>query len=424
MNPWIYAVLAAAVLAQLALIFHHRPVIAVATVSLVGIASYWLPESFRISIGSTELYPADCVALAVLAATAFGLVTRRCSTSHGRVWCVLLLLLAVAVARGLLVFGAEETGNAVRGYVQFFAATLFFSAVPWKSDIMRALYWCWGIAAGVTLGVALTFWLGNGFGDFALEERALTSGPALVLAQATVMAVASDRSAVLSRFLAPVGLFSLLLIQQRTVWLVVAVSLGAIAALRFGSDAGVRRARLVIAAGVAALALLVIAGPTGLSRSLDRAVNEPMGQESTLAWRLDGWQLLVTRRADVPVFDLLAGDPAGTGFERRMGNTVTEVSPHNYYVAVLNSFGVIGLAVFVLGYLGIIKRLTRLHRRAGAEANDAAVLLVLVLGQLTYFLGYGTSIEQGVFTGLAGALAWARLRRATPQEHREPAFSH
>ena len=424
MSTWMYAVVAAAVLTQFAVIFHHRPVLALATVSLVGIATYWLPASFRLSIGSIELYPADCVALALLVATTFGVVTRRCSTPPARVWCVLLALLALAVARGVPVFGMNETGNAVRGYFQFFAVTVFFSTSAWKSDLMRALYWCWGIAAGVVLGVALASWLGNGFGGFAVEERVLTSGPALVLAQATVMAVASDRSAVLTRCLAPVGLFSLLLIQQRTVWVVVAVSLTVIAVLRFGSDAGVRRARLVIAGGVAALALLLVAGPAGLSRSLDRAVKEPMGEQSTFAWRLDGWQLLVARRADVPPFDLLAGDPAGTGFERRIGDAVTEVSAHNYYVAVLNSFGIIGLAALVLGYLEIIRRLTRLHRRARPEANDAAVLVVLVLGQLTYFLGYGTSIEQGVFTGLAGALAWSRLTQPTPQEDREPALSH
>lgn len=413
MSALFWLVLVLAVVAQVSVLFYVRPALALGVAFTVGVASSFLPPSSGMSVASITVTPADVVTLALLGAVAIAMATGRFSAPPTRMWWVLVALASLAALRGIPLHGIQESGNAVRSYLQFFSVALFFASITDVPSLVGVMERWWVVASWALVGLAVVFWFHNGFAPPA-EARALSSPAALVLAQATTMGLVRERTASLARFLLPAaGLLTLVLVQQRTVWVVTVVSLAAIASRRtWLLGASVRRARLLLGVAVVGLALLVVAGPSDLGQSLDTAVREPVGEDSTFAWRLDGWRQLLGRRLSVPAVDLVVGDPAGTGFERRIGTTVTEVSAHNYYVAVLTSLGLAGLVALILGYKTLVTRLSAITRHTGRHVDEATMLWVLVLGQLTYFIGYQTTLEQGIIAGLASGMAW----HGRPQE--------
>ena len=409
---WLVVILA--VMAQISLLLHVRPDLALAVTVFVGVGASFLPQSFGVSVGSITISPSDGLAVALLVAVAIGLATRRFNAPPARLWWFLLALVALAALRGAPDFGLEEVGNAVRSHLHFFAVGLFFASMPASTRLAETMHRCWALASWALIGTAVVVWFDHGF-EGGMEERALSSAAALIVAQATIMSIARERTTRLTRFLPAAGLITLLLVQQRTVWAATVASFAAVA-IRNAShhDGNVRRARLFLGAAVVAVALLVAGGPPEVGRSIDQAVREPAGEDSTLAWRVEGWRQLLVRRSSVPAVDLVVGDPAGTGFQRRVGDSVTEVSAHNYYVAVLTTLGLVGLAALLLGYAAVLRRLGVLARARAPVSNDAAVLWMLVVGQLTYFIGYQASMEQGIIAGLAGAAVWSTHAEQQP----------
>jgi O-antigen ligase len=116
---------------------------------------------------------------------------------------------------------------------------------------------------------------------------------------------------------------------------------------------------------------------------------------SSLAWRLDKWKMLVPEWERSPVFGRGLGTTV-TG-RRVPGNQFAGESPHNEYVRYLVETGIVGLAILLWAIAILIRRLVRKRRIPGAlgagTRNAATLALVIVIGCLVNSLAESTLLN-------------------------------
>jgi hypothetical protein len=194
------------------------------------------------------------------------------------------------------------------------------------------------------------------------------------------------------RLLALSLLLIVILLQHRTVWVVVAAMAVAGWALR---PARPGQRILSGAFGVTALGLAALAFYVGafgnVGGTLAASAEEARSTHSTLTWRVMGWQDLLDKPRSV--VEWLIGTPFGAGYERYVNGTLVEFSPHDYYLHVGMRLGVMGLALLVAAYTLIWWRLPR-------DSPSSLPLRVLIVGQLVFFVAYPAFLDQGVLLGL------------------------
>lgn len=203
---------------------------------------------------------------------------------------------------------------------------------------------------------------------------------------------------------------SLVVLQQRTVWIATAIAgvyLGFLA-LRAGG-----RARLAAALG-AALAFVVVAAGflTGaVQRSVVAVSAENITQsDNTLTWRFDGWKDLLTK--NFGTVQAVIGEPFGSGYSRTVNGVNVTVSPHSHYVEMFLRFGVIGSVAFVVltvfAWRAAPAAAIRLNLDTGAIR---AVLVALVVAGVTY----RWDIMQGLVLGTILGAAAPSTQVAAPE---------
>jgi O-antigen ligase len=116
---------------------------------------------------------------------------------------------------------------------------------------------------------------------------------------------------------------------------------------------------------------------------------------SSLAWRLDKWKMLVPEWERSPV----VGRGLGTTVTGRRipGNQFAGEAPHNEYVRYLVETGIVGLAILLWALTLLIRRLVRKRRIPGAldagTLNPATLALVIVIGCLVNSLAENTLLN-------------------------------
>jgi O-antigen ligase len=167
-------------------------------------------------------------------------------------------------------------------------------------------------------------------------------------------------------------------------------------ALRPGSVRG----KLVPCAVAILVALAFFITPLGLRRianesSTSLRTAESGKANSSLAWRLDKWKMLVPKWEHSPV----VGRGLGTTVTGRRvpGNQFAGEAPHNEYVRYLVETGIVGLAILLWGLSILIRRLVRKRRIPGAldagTLNPATLALVIVTGCLVNSLAEDTLLN-------------------------------
>jgi hypothetical protein len=185
-------------------------------------------------------------------------------------------------------------------------------------------------------------------------------------------------------------LLFVVLLQHRTIWVV------AVAMVMAGfvlTTVARRRESLPAAIAVLSVSLVVLMYQLGAFGTVGNAIatsfEEARRSNSTLEWRVAGWQQLLPSSPA----EWLSGVPFGSGYDRVVSGGLVTVGPHNYYVHLLLRLGLFSLVLLIGWYV-----LT--WRRLSSKGPWDVTLRVLMVGQLVFFVTYSASPEQGVLLGL------------------------
>ncbi|MFJ9576347.1 hypothetical protein ACIRQF_08195 [Streptomyces sp. NPDC101191] len=414
-------------LATTTVLFVRAPALGVALLLTAGLWPAARSETV-VHLG-VSLTPQDLLVSCAMAAACVNML-RRPPRAHRLLLLLALILLLTAgsLLRGTAMFGAAAAGNDMRmPFLYVFGLALYGITLPCTARLMRRLAAVWVVVACVETLRAVLWWAENGIGSavgqvvidgVASESRALSAPEALLIAQAAVILLYATPLGTRRHLLAAPLLLTVVLLQHRTVWLVVAAMLAGW--LIAGTGAGGTPARgrgLRLGVTAAGLGLGVFAVSAGLLGRYGTGLTVSASDSGTLAWRATGWyELLGTLDGAA---EWLTGRPFGSGFDRLVEGLVVGVSPHNYFIHLLLRIGLLGLCAFLALYAAAL----RPTLRRGADLTSRA-LGMLVCGQLVFALTYQIPPEQGLALGALCALAVGvgpRLPRSRPSP---PAVPH
>jgi len=390
-----------------------RPEWAVPLVLVAGAASASSLNRPLASFGGLNVFALDVVA-GVLLITLFlqfgsGMRLNRAAIP----WAILIVLLAIGLARGVSQFGVEIAFRSARLNVQIIIGGLFFSAQRAALPKMWAIARTSWIVAGLAMSVLAVIYVARtGLNNFGAEfDRPLIAPQALIVAQAALMLSAGKPSR-RDTWLAGWFLFVVLLSQQRTVW--IATLIGGFAMWTILSPSGARKRTLTagaVSTGLLVTMVGVLAPTSSAGFAIRRAVAEPFNSRNTLIWRVAGWDILISQQMSGPILNILIGNVAGSGYARRLpsalGGGLVEVSAHSQWITALLSGGVIGVAAFAAATLVPVA----IAWRRDYQRRTIALLTPVAVAALVYTVSYQLDMAQAVLLGLLAAAVMAGSRR-------------
>lgn len=336
-------------------------------------------------------------------------------------WLALTALLAAMFVRGAATYGFEAAAGSYRYWFYLTTGTLFVFSYPWTLPRLLQLGRCWLILAAILIAVIMVMWIDPSLSPFgeelafqkirrAYENQRVVSAPTtFILAQAGLVGLAAwlqPGRATGARAIGLIALLMVVLLYHRSVWGATASGIVVLMILNRGI---VHRLSAPALLGLVLLVGAILLGE-GLGRDLiaeqiDSALTEVLDNDSTLSWRVQGWDVLLRRAiAGGPVVWLF-GTGFGAGYERMFGFYATQVSPHNLYVELFLNAGLAGLGLWLWFHARI---LLILHRAAAPsdlaslQLRSAAAMIVMMMA---YCLPYSLSLEQAIWLGAIGALA-------------------
>jgi O-antigen ligase len=320
-------------------------------------------------------------------------------------------LVVLGLVRGGATFGFQPAVNDMREHIYLFVTAAYFASFRPRNELIGQVLRRWVWMAVVLCGIAAVFWFQNGFGTYAATgERALISSTSLIVAQAAVILLFVRRNRTAAAYTLPIAfLVVVVLTQQRSVWLSTVATIIVLVLTRAGGTAkgktARRRARVVAISGIAVIALLVVAGPTDITSSLNTATNEVTEENSTLQWRFDRWSEMLDYHLKGSALDVVVGTPVGqSSFS---AESIRLASFHNFYLQMVTYLGVLGLLLFLGIFARLLLGLVRAKRFHAPEAEFAGLLLALLTGQLVFMGAYSLEMFQGILLGLASSLVVA-----------------
>ena len=201
---------------------------------------------------------------------------------------------------------------------------------------------------------------------------------------------------------------TLIVVEQRTVWAVLAVAflIWAAASLR---RHGTARHRRLAATGVAVLSTVAVALAAGVATGnvFDQSLAETTSKHSTFQWRVIGWTDLL--HSDHSVAGLVLGFRFGTGYRRIIDGQVILASPHSFYVGTVLRLGLIGLVALAFLYWNVWKYR---HQAAAALGISPLTVALLLIALVVFSLTYQPSFVMGA--QVAALLVWDPAREPQP----------
>jgi O-antigen ligase len=206
-------------------------------------------------------------------------------------------------------------------------------------------------------------------------------------------------------------LLFVVVLNRRTVWLAL---LAGVAVVMLRNRRLGRRA-VVTFAGAAVLTAGVYLALPGLGKESGPVTSSGT---ATLDWRIEGWEALVESwsKDDVSWF---IGQPFGSGFARRVEGIEVVLEAHNFYLTTLLRTGVIGLVALIALTSGPIRVLWRAPVGGSGGLLGVDVFPALLVMQLIWLITWTPGLEQGIVTGLAVALATARVHSRQAENARQ-----
>jgi len=364
--------------------------------------------AINVSIGGINAYESDavCVALGI------AIILRWLRSSGGlhasAIWLIFLGFTVPGLVRGGATFGFQPAVNDMRENIYLFVTAAYFASFRPRVELIGQVLRRWVWTAVVLCGLAAVYWFQYGFGTYAVAgERALYSTPSLIVAQAAVILLFVRRNSTALAFILPI-VFSVVVVltQQRTVWLSTVATIIVLVLNRAGGTAKGktvrRRARVVAISGIAVIALLMVAGPTDITNSLNTATNEVTAQNSTLQWRFNRGGEMLDYHLKGSALDVVVGTPAGQSSSSSAN--IRLFAFHNFYLQTITYLGALGLLLFLWVFAWLLLGLVRAKRFHAPEVEFAGLLLALLTGQLVFMGAYSMEMWQGILLGLASSL--------------------
>lgn len=388
----------------------HKPAVGLWALVIVFATEDATPiplDTSLLQAGGTHVYPADVLSVVLLLAAVVFAIRRPPPARIMVPLAVAGTVFAVNLYRGVAQFGLQHATNESREWLYFLVTIAFVvTAEPWGVRFWRPWY---GLAVALT-GLA---WLGLArhglrpttatiiINGQPVDPRPLTAAGALALAFALI-ALLSSQGITPRRKVIYGAAFAgtLVLVQQRTVWAVLAVTflLWAAASVHAHSTS---RHRLLAAISVTVLGAAATVVATGVATGsvFGQSLAETTAKNSTFAWRVVGWSDLL--HSDHSGASIMFGQSFGSGYTRLVLGTVTNVEPHSLYVAALLRLGLAGLIA-----LAFLYRNAWMQRRLAAAELGVSPLTIALL--LVAMLVFSITYEPGFLTSsvFAGLLAW------------------
>ncbi|ATE60532.1 O-antigen ligase family protein [Thauera sinica] len=416
--PYLFAMSMGVLLPFLAVMFYSH-----FSLGVWAIASLFLLETlFRVLPGlplGIVLYPADFVFILVGGAAILRLLLIGCRMEGARFWLGFGVVLLLSFAMGIVRNGTAA-GVDFRVYFYFWAATLYAMTFPMTGEQVSRVIGIFAKIGLVIAGIVVYRWIVEGFDITELMPefgswsdagfRVVIADQTLILAQLflfiTFFAFLHPSLASI-RWLAGPLLLMVVVLQHRTVWLVLIV--GVWAALFIPSIAKVRSKNAMV--GVLLFGLLMV--PVALSGKFG-AVSESVGASAyraatlsdTAGERLYSWQSLIGKVFGGGPLTIAIGEPFGSDNTRYSGDEFSakkiSYQAHNFYVQTLLRTGVLGLGLCVVSFIWLLRNLNRL-RRDVEHGELARALMVLVVTQVVFYIPYGANYLQALLFGISFA---------------------
>ncbi len=376
----------------------------------------------------TSIYPIDLIVLAAALAATIRQITGVERGAASLIWLLTLACWALALARGMSAYGPVDALIGFRKFLYVAVLGLYVLSFPINSrDILR-FFVMWALAA-VLLSLYATLVMIDSSFSLRIEEqfisnyifaneRALPAVGALFIAQAALVGLSlSLRDQHLPWRILAVALLPLVVVlYHRTVW--VAVLAGIFVLLIADPRRGMRMLPMLMLIGIVSIFSLLLMSSFGLdvvARSLRDAVLEPLDYSaSSIGWRVEGWQVLVSRAFGEGPLRILFGAGFGVDYVRRIGWSTVAYSPHNLYVEIFLTAGLLGLMPFLWFFSHTLYRAF-----IDTDYTLRTTRIVLLSSLMIFGLSYNFNYEQGLLLGMLGAL-WQRQSRAETamQPHR------
>ncbi len=403
----IILLLALTVVVETGFIVARRP--SFAAVLILGIFAFNAAGLVvKVSIGGISAYESDALCIALGIAIILRWLRSSGSLHASAIWFIYLGFTVLGLVRGVATFGFQPAVNDMRQNIYLFVTAAYFASFRPRAELIGQVLRRWVWTAVVLSGIAAVFWFQNGFGTYAVAgERALISTTSLIVAQAAVILLFVRRSNTALAFILPIA-FSVVVVltQQRTVWLSTVTTIIVLVLTRAGGTTkdktARRRARVVAISGIAVIALLMVAGPTDITNSLNTATSEVTAQNSTLQWRFERWGQMLDYQLKGPALNFAIGTPVGQSSSS--AESISLGSFHNFYLQTFTYFGVLGLLLFLGIFAWLLLGLVRAKQFHAPEAEFAGLLLALLTGQLVFMGAYSLEMFQGILLGLASSL--------------------
>jgi hypothetical protein len=329
------------------------------------------------------------------------------------------VLVVWALLRGVGQFGLPPAVNEARSFLLFTATVLYFSTVEARRDLLDRVGTIWLGAAVLLSGLALLRWFANAVGvtggifGSGGSIRVLHSATTLIIAQGALIALPllpEPRRRLSVRFLSPVLLAFVLVLQHRTVWVVTAA---AVVYLLYRERKLATRALPALGLGVVVFAVLVFTVFGDGEEAISEQLASSAQSTATFEWRLQGWSALVTESGPEGPAEVVTGQPFGGGWARTMPNgNVVAVSPHSFYVEPYMRVGAAGLIVLLMLYaIALRGTLNEWRARSSGGATSPEPLLrphvlhAALAAQLLYYVTYTPDAAQALLLGLGLAIA-------------------
>jgi hypothetical protein len=335
-------------------------------------------------------------------------------------WVLLALVFFVDLAIGLARHGTTA-GVQGRGDFYAIAAATYGMSFPIGQRQVRQLVQVCSVAALALVLVCVYRWIvyyapipdllppgGVYSRDGAI--RVIGANLALLIADMAVVGLfflRGERATGLARWLSPVLLATVLVLQHRSVWL--AGIAGVLLCLLL---ARAERVPLWQQVAVTILVAATAAAPIFLSDTISQQVQSSatraIAGEGTVDARFSNWRSTIEQWLGDGARAIVVGRELGSDttrlIESESGTVRINFNSHNHYIDVLTNLGLLGFFGTSVILLYAAGGLIRQCRKRDEDSPYSALLLVVLGMQLTFFVAYTVDYLQYLILGVT--VAW------------------